>query len=258
MELDGKTALVTGASRGIGRAIAQRLAGEGAVVAVHYGSNSEAARETVTAIEKDGGRAFAVRAEFGTDGDVETLAAGLLSGLREHAGRDRLDVLVNNAATVSFSTLEQLTPAEFDRLVAVNTKAPLFLVKRLLPVLSDGGRIVSVSTLAARTAVPAVAYVMSKGALDIMGRSLAVELGHRGVTVNTVAPGITDTDVFASLRESPEAQAGVRAATALGRVGRPDDIADVVAFLASDRARWITGQVIDATGGLALRPRTLH
>ncbi|WP_034489045.1 SDR family oxidoreductase [Actinomadura oligospora] len=258
VELTGKTALVTGASRGIGRAIARRLAADGALVAVHYGTNADAAGETVAAIEKDGGRAFALRAEFGVAGDVETLATGLAAGLAEHAAETGLDILVNNAATVSFATLDQLTPEEFDRLVAVNTRVPLFLVKRLLPELRDGGRIISLSTLAARTAVPAVGYVMSKGALDIMGRSLAAALGDRGITVNTVAPGVTDTDVFAGLRDDPAVQANLRAATALRRIGRPEDIADVVAFLASPRARWITGQVIDATGGLALHPRTLH
>ncbi|KAA2262581.1 SDR family oxidoreductase [Solihabitans fulvus] len=254
--LAGKVALVTGASRGIGRAIAGRLAADGALVAVHYGSNEQAAKETVGAIEAEGGRAFAVPAELGVDGDVDTLVAGLTEGLTEHTGAARFDILVNNAATVSFSPLDALTEDEFDRIFAINTKAPLFLVKRTLPMLRDGGRIITISTLATRTAPPAVGYVMSKGAIDVMSRTLAVELGGRGITVNAVAPGVVLTDVFAALREDPKAQAALAGSAALGRVGRPDDIADAVAILASEEARWITGQVIDVTGGLSLRPRT--
>lgn len=249
MTLTGKTALVTGASRGIGRAIATRLAADGAFVVVHYGTNDAAARETVATIEQAGGTAVAIRAELGTDGDVETLFVGLEQAL---AGRP-LDILVNNAAILA-GTLDQVTPKEFDRLLAVNVKAPYFIIKQALPLLRDGGRIVNVSSAATRIALPETAYAMTKGALDILGRNLAVDLGPRGITVNTLAPGVTDTDMNTWIRKAPHLVEKAVAITALGRVAQPEDIADTLVFLVSDDARWITGHWLDATGGLHLGP----
>jgi NAD(P)-dependent dehydrogenase (short-subunit alcohol dehydrogenase family) len=249
--LTGKTALVTGASRGIGRAIAQRLAADGALVAVHYGSNDTAARGTVLAIERAGGQAFAVRAELGRPGDVDTLFAGLTVGLGERP----LDILVNNAAIGAPIPVEKTTPELFERVFAVNVQAPFFIIQRALPLLRDGGRIINISSSATRIAMPEIAYAMTKGAVDVLGRSLANTVGDRGITVNTVAPGVTETDMNAWLRDLPEAKAGIAGATALGRVGQPEDIADVVAFLASDQARWVTGHLLEATGGIFLGPR---
>jgi 3-oxoacyl-[acyl-carrier protein] reductase len=254
-DLTGKTALVTGASRGMGRAVALRLAADGALVAVHYGANGDAAAQTVSAIEEAGGRAFAVGAVLGVDGDVDALTAQLTEALRGQP----LDVLVNNAACGNLETLfagsiDRLTPTQFDEVFAVNAKAPFFLVQALLPVLRDGGRIVNISSPGTRMALPdQIAYAMSKGALEVMGRTLANALGARGITVNTVMPGATDTGINDALR-APETRAAITAGTALGRIGRPADIADTVAFLASDDARWITGNVVDVTGGLYLGP----
>jgi 3-oxoacyl-[acyl-carrier protein] reductase len=250
-DLTGRTALVTGASRGIGRAIALRLAADGALVAVHYGSNEKAARETVDAIEQAGGQAFAVRADLAESAQLDALFAGLRRGLDGRA----LDVLVNNAAVVDpAGTIEGATPEVFDRMFAVNVRAPLFLVQRALPLMADGGRIVNVSSGVTWFATPDVVYSMSKGALNALGRSLAQTQGRRGITVNTVSPGITETDMNAWLTESPEAARGVANIVALGRHGQPTDIADAVAFFASDDGRWVTGQTLDVNGGLLLGP----
>lgn len=250
-DLTGRTALVTGASRGIGRAIAERLAADGALVAVHYGSNETAAAQTVAAIEEAGGHAFSLRADLAETAGPETLFSALRDGL---AGRP-LDILVNNAAVIDPSgTIEDATPDAFDRLFAVNVRAPLFVVQRALPLMPDGGRIVNVSSGVTWFATPDLVYSMSKGALNVLTRSLAQTEGRRGITVNTVSPGITETDMNAWLTESPEAARGVANIVALGRHGQPADIADAVAFFASDDGRWVTGQTLEVNGGLLLGP----
>ena len=254
--LTGKTALVTGGSRGIGRAIAERLASDGAFVALHYASNDAAASDTVRSIGRSGGTAVAIRAELGIDGDLDTLFTGLLQAL----GGRRLDILVNNAGTGGQAgSIEHVTSEQFDRLFAVNVKAPLFIIQRALPLLADNGRIINISSADTRIALPdELAYSMTKGAINVLSRTLADALGMRGITVNAVAPGVTDTGKLAALEARPELKAGTEAVTALGRIGQPADIADAVAFLASDDARWITGQVIDASGGTFLGPTGLR
>ncbi|ADB35346.1 short-chain dehydrogenase/reductase SDR [Kribbella flavida DSM 17836] len=252
MALTGKTALVTGASRGIGRAVAERLAADGALVAVHYGRNDTAAKETVAAIENAGGQAFPVRAELGVEGDVDTLFEQLTAGLD---GRG-LDILVNNAAVIDYGdSIEAITPEAYEQVMAVNLRAPLFVTQRALPLLRDGGRIVNVSSGVTWFAQPEIVYAMSKGALNVFTRSLARTLGPRQITVNTVSPGITETDMNGWLQQ-PESAAGVAAITALGRHGQPDDIGDVIAFFASDEGRWVTGQVLEVNGGLWLGPNS--
>ncbi|MFC7790906.1 SDR family oxidoreductase [Streptomyces cinereoruber] len=244
--LAGKTALVTGGSRGIGRGIAERLAREGARVAVHYGGNETAAKETVTAIEAAGGEAFAIGRELGTPGD----AAALWAAFDEAA--DGLDILVNNAGIGARRPFATIDEEEYDRVFAVNTKAPFFLAQQGVDRLRDGGRIINVSTGLSKAALmpETIAYAMPKGALDVFTRYLSKVLGPRRITVNAVAPGIVDTDMNAGwLRGNEKALASSAALSALGGVGTPAEIADVVAFLASDDARWVTGHWIDATGG---------
>lgn len=249
----GRTALVTGASRGIGRAVATRLAGEGALVIVHFGKDETGAAATVEEIRRDGGTAVAVRAELGVEGDVDTLFAGVDAALD---GRP-LDILVNNAAAAPAGPLGVTTRAEFDHLFAVNVRAPYFIVERALPLLrDDGGRIITISSVATRMANPTqTSFAMTKAAVETMSRTLATQLGPRGITVNAVAPGATRTPTNGAAFDVPGLTEQITAMTALDRLGGPDDIADVVAFLASDAARWITGQVVDASGGLFLGPR---
>ncbi|WP_151484147.1 SDR family NAD(P)-dependent oxidoreductase [Streptomyces albicerus] len=250
-DLTGRTALVTGASRGIGRSVAERLAADGALVAVHYGTNEKAAQETVETIHRAGGQAFAVRAELGVDGDVDTLFAGLEAGL----GGRPLNILVNNAAYVDYTaTIDKATPESYERLFAVNVRAPLFITQRALPLMRDGGRIINVSSGVTWFATPEIVYAMSKGALNVFTRSLAHSQGARGITVNTVSPGITETDMNSWLQGNPESQQKVAAMVALGRHGQPADIGDAVAFFASEDARWVTGQTLEVNGGLFLGP----
>ncbi len=250
-KLAGKSALVTGSSRGIGRATAERLARDGAVVAVHYAANREAAELTVKNIAAAGGRAFAVQAELGVPGDVDTLFQGLTAGLREHLGEVRLDIVVNNAGIMGGVKPDELTPDVFDRLVAVNAKAPLFIVQRALEIMPDGGRIINISSGLTRFANPdEIAYSMTKGAVEQIALHYARHLGPRGITVNSVAPGITNNG--SPMFDIPEVKEQMAQLSTFGRVGEPGDVADVVAFLASPDARWVTGAFIDASGGTLL------
>ncbi|GII80387.1 short-chain dehydrogenase [Sphaerisporangium rufum] len=252
--LAGRTALVTGAGRGIGRAVAERLAADGALVAVNYAGDERAATETVRAIRSAGGRAFPVRARLGTDTGVDDLFAGLAAGLQEHGAGPHLDILVNNAGISPGGAIEATSAADYDLVFAVNTRALFFLTQRALTRLRDGGRIINITTGATRIALPEkIAYGMTKGAVEVFTRTLAAHLGPRQITVNNVAPGFVDTDMNADwLRGDPVAQEYAAGFSALRRVGRPDDIAAAVAFLASDDGRWVTGTTIDATGGSRL------
>jgi NAD(P)-dependent dehydrogenase (short-subunit alcohol dehydrogenase family) len=245
--LNGKTALVTGASRGIGRAAALALAKAGAQVLIHYGSAQNEADAVVEEIRKAGGRAEKLGADLSApDGPHE-----LAKQVRSIVG-DRLDILVANAGISKAAPIEELSVDDFDRLFAINVRAPYFLVQQLMPALSTGSSIIFTSSLAARAAVGNLsAYAATKGAVDTMVRHFAAALGPRGIRVNAVAPGIVDTDMsnFTKTEEGRNAALGIQA---LKRVAQPDDIAGAVVFLASDEARWITGDTLNVDGGSKL------
>jgi 3-oxoacyl-[acyl-carrier protein] reductase len=254
MTLQNKTALVTGASRGIGRATALALAQAGAHVLVHYGRSAREAESVVAAIATKGGRATAVSADLGTpDG-----AALLAKQARSIVG-DRLDVLVSNAGISKAALIADYTVDDFDSLFATNVRGPFFLIQQLLPVLGEGSNIIAISSAVARSVVgkpgvenPSIlAYAATKGALETLVRNWAAMLGPRGIRVNAVAPGVIDTDMsnFTKTQAGRELTLGMQA---LKRIGQPEDIADVVAFLASDAARWITGASIPVDGGSKL------
>ncbi|HTG67634.1 MAG TPA: SDR family oxidoreductase [Candidatus Udaeobacter sp.] len=251
--LNGKAALVTGGSRGIGKGIALRLAEEGALVAVHYGNNQEAAAKVVRSIEEKGGKAFAVGARLESVAGVKQLIQTMEEELTRITGDNRFDILINNAGIGTSKTLEETTEEAFDEVFAVNVKAPFFLVQQALPLLRNEGRIINISSGVTRIAYPHImAYNLTKGAINTFTLHLAQLLGPRGITVNAVLPGIVDTDVNASWLHTPEGQKLASEMSALGRVGQPSDIADIAAFLCSTDSRWVTGQLVDATGGSQL------
>jgi 3-oxoacyl-[acyl-carrier protein] reductase len=254
MTLSGKVALVTGASRGIGRAIALRLAVDGAMIAVHYGFNAPAAEETLKSIQATGGRGFILKGRLDDIGDIDTMFTALDTLLQEHTGEAKLDILVNNAGLARTGTIEEITPEVFDKMFRTNVKGPFFVTQRALSRIRDNGRIINISSGLVRNANPIqTIYTMTKGAIDKLTMVLAQHLGSRGITVNSVAPGPVETDMTASwLKGNPEGEARVMGFTALRRVGQPQDIADIVAFLASEEGRWVTANWIDATGGQGL------
>jgi 3-oxoacyl-[acyl-carrier protein] reductase len=252
--LQNKTALVTGASKGIGRATALALAKAGAHVVVHYGRSAREAESLVAEIRTKGGRADATSADLGTPDGASLLA----NNVRSIVG-DRLDVLVLNAGVSKAARIADYTVEDFDNLFATNVRGPFFLVQQLLPVLGEGSNIVAISSAVARTVVgkpgldnPSVlAYASTKGALETLVRNWAAILGPRGIRVNAVAPGVIDTDMsnFTKTEAGREVALGMQA---LKRIGKPEDVADVVAFIASDGARWITGASIPVDGGSKL------
>ncbi len=243
-DLISRTALVTGASRGIGRATARALAAAGARVLVHYSNSAKEAETLVAEIRAAGGKADAVGADLGAPDGAHKLAAEV----KKLVG-GRLDILVANAGVAGAVSIEDQTVAEFDRMFAVNVRAPFFLVQQLLPLFGEGSSIVLVSSLAARASVGVLpAYAATKGAIDTLVKHFAALLGPRGIRVNAVAPGVIDTDMSSFVR-SDEGRDYTLSIQALQRIGHPDDIADVIAFLASDAARWVTGDTIQAGGG---------
>jgi NAD(P)-dependent dehydrogenase (short-subunit alcohol dehydrogenase family) len=254
MSLNGKVALITGSSRGIGRAIAQRLAKDGALVIVHYGQNAEAAAQTVGEIEASGGAAFALQADLASITQIQQLYEALDIELIKRTGSKQFDILVNNAGVSGLAPYQEMSVEQFDHLFAVNVRGAFFLTQYALPRVRDGGRIINISSASSHNAAPppVVGYSMSKAALDAFTRALAADLGKRKITANTIAPGSTETEMNRESLNKPEARNVVIAMTALGRVGNVTDIANAVALLASEDSGWITGQYIEASGGLRL------
>ena len=245
--LTGKTALVTGASRGIGRASALALARQGAEVLVHYSSGEKEAEAVVAEIRAAGGKAQKVSADLRAADGPQRLA----KQVREFVG-ERLDVLVANAGISKAASIEDTTVEDFDNQFAVNVRAPYFLVQQLLPVLGEGSSVVLLSSLAAHSAVGALsAYAATKGAVDTLVKHFASALGERGIRVNAVAPGVVATDMsnFTKTDAGREVTLGMQA---LKRIAQPADIAGAVAFLASDNARWVTGDTLHVDGGSKL------
>ncbi len=242
--LTEKVAIVTGSSDGIGRAIAERLAQDGATIVVNYGKSADKAKQVVVGIEEKGGKAVAIQADMSKVGDVGRLVKDTVRIF------GRLNILVNNAGMFMYKPLVEMTEEEFDRMFALNTKGPYFALQEAAKIIQEGGRIVNISTDGTHIGFAgATAYLGSKGALEQFTKGLAHELAPKGITVNTVSPGYTDT---AMLPADPTFRQIGEQASPLKRLGIPKDIADVVAFVVSEEARWLTGQNIHAGGGVVM------
>ena len=248
--LTGKVAVVTGSGRGIGRAIALKLAQEGASVVVNYRKSAESAEAVVKDIEQQGSEGVAIQADMSKVTEI----GQLLDRTIDKFGK--LDILVSNAGIEHFGKLEEVTPEEFDRTFAVNIRGQFFAMSEAAKRISDGGRIVCMSSVSTTHSVPNHAvYAGSKAANEAFARHLALDLGDRGITVNAVAPGATKTDMYDKYvdlysQSDEPIEKQMKQLSPLGRAGKPEDIANVIAFLVSDEGGWLTGQTIHATGGM--------
>ena len=247
-DLSNRIALVTGGSRGLGRATAARLAEQGARVIVHYAASRDAADAVVAEIRAKGGQADALGADLAAPDGAHRLADAVKA-----LGIARLDILVANAGIAELTPIEQETVESFDRHFAVNVRAPFFLVQQLLPLLGEGSSVIFLSSVVARVAFDNSAiYSATKGAIEVLTRNLAKDLGPRGIRVNAIAPGAIDTDMAQMFLGTEEGREYIKGLQALKRIGQPDDIADAVLFLASDQSRWIDGRSIETSGGASL------
>lgn len=252
-DLEGKTALVTGGGRGLGRAMAIRLAAAGALVAVNYAGNREAAEATVAAIEQAGGHAFPLQAKLDGPGSAEELVRGLDAGLRQAGAGGKLDILVNNIGGGDYGTILDADEAFYDHIFDNNVKAAFFLTRALHGRLADHGRVINISSTGSRLTDPGIiVYTMAKAAVEAFTRVMAAELGPRGITVNSVMPGFTAGETNQHVLEDEAMSRQIIGATVLRRFGQPEEIADIVYALASPLGRWITAQNIDASGGFKI------
>jgi NAD(P)-dependent dehydrogenase (short-subunit alcohol dehydrogenase family) len=248
-----KIAFVTGGSRGLGRNTALHLARKGVDVILTYRSQRAEAESAVAEIVALGGRAIALQLDVAESRSFSAFAGEVKTALATHWQRERFDYLVNNAGIGIHASFAETTEAQFDELVNIHLKGPFFLTQSLLPLIADGGRIVNISSGLARFALPGYAYGAMKGAIEVLTRYQAKELGARGIAVNVVAPGAIETDFGGgAVRDNAQLNAFVASQTALGRVGLPDDIGGVIASLLSEDNRWINGQRIEASGGMFL------
>ena len=252
-DLDGKTALVTGGGRGIGRGIALKLASAGALVAVNYAGDAEAAAQTVRDIEAAGGKAFALQAKLGATSEIAKLAKALGEELQRHTGSTGLDILVNNIGGAEAGNTANTSEELYDWTFSNNVRSPFFLTQALLPVIRDDGRIVNISSSTTRApSTSYIAYSMSKKALEQFTLILAKELGPRRITVNSVAPGYVETPAVADTLADAATVAAIKGMTLFQRIGQPDDIADMVLALVGPAGRWVTAQNIEVSGGFRL------
>jgi NAD(P)-dependent dehydrogenase (short-subunit alcohol dehydrogenase family) len=249
-----RIALVTGASRGLGRSIALALAEQGLDLIVTYKDSERGAHDVVRRIEALGRRAVALQLDVGDSSRFAAFAAQVSAALAATWQRDRFDCLINNAGIGAHASIAETTEAQFDLLANVHLKGTFFLTQLLLPLVNDGGRIVNTSSGLARFTFPGyAAYAAMKGGIEVLTRYMAKELGPRGITVNTIAPGAIETDFGGgAVRDDAQLNAQLASVTALGRVGQPDDIGGAVAALVSDGNRWMTGQRIEVSGGMVL------
>ena len=252
-EGNNKTAIITGGSRGLGRNTAIHLAGRGVDILFTYHSNLAEAQSLILEVEAVGRKAAAFQLDSGNISLFDGFVGQVRNMLRVW-GRDQFDYLVNNAGTSLYKPFHQTSEAEFDQIVNVHFKGVYFLTQKLLPLMKDGGRIVNISSGLARISIPGTsAYGAAKGAVEVLTRYLAKELGPRGITANVVAPGAIETDFGGGMvRDNPEINKQIAAMTALGRVGVPDDIGPMIAALLSDDNRWVNGQRIEVSGGMSL------
>ncbi|HPF73983.1 MAG: SDR family oxidoreductase [Lysobacteraceae bacterium] len=249
---DHPIALITGGSRGLGRNAALALAGKGSDVIITFHNRNDEAAGVVSQIEALGRRALALQLNVGDSASFAGFARAVADGLATHWGRERFDFLVNNAGVGVHAPFENTDEAQFDQLVNIHLKGVFFLTQTLLPLIADGGRILNVSSGLARFSIPGyAAYASMKGAVEVLSRYLAKELGSRGIAVNTLAPGAIETDFGGgAVRDNVELNAYIASQTALGRVGQPDDIGGVIANLLSPENRWINAQRIEVSGGM--------